>query len=128
MWAFMTTTERRTSLRTKTRLPMTLRRGELILEGHCVELSQSGMLVEVAGMPDGIWPYASVTLELPGGAIPVVTRRVARRGKRLALAIALIEEADEERLTEFLFDRMLLEAGRARLRRRRPRLRLRAVA
>jgi hypothetical protein len=125
----MATTERRISPRTKTCLRTTLRRGTLLFEARCVELSHSGMLVGLSGLPDGIWPYATLTLELPSGPIAAVVRRVAQRGKHLALAIAEIEDADQARLTDFLFERMLAEAGRARLRTSRPRRkRLRAVA
>jgi hypothetical protein len=120
--------ERRISCRTKTRLRMTLRRGQIVLEGQCVELSQSGMLVEIVGCPDGIWPYANVALRLPNGTVHAVTRRVERRGKALALAIVEIDDLDQQRLTDFLFSRMLVEAKRAGGRSRRARLRMCAVA
>jgi hypothetical protein len=124
----MANLERRISPRTQTRLRMTLRRGDSTLAGRCVELSHSGLLVELDGAPDSsVWPYAAVSLSLPGGAIELVTRHVARRGGRIALAIAAIDDADQERLTDFLFGRMLAEAKKKRGR-RGPRLRLRAVA
>jgi hypothetical protein len=124
----MANLERRISPRTQTRLRMTLRRGDSTLAGRCVELSHSGMLVEIDGAPDSsVWPYAAVSLSLPGGSIDVVTRHVARRGGRIALAIAAIEDDQQQRLTDFLFGRMLVEAKKKRGR-RGPRLRLRAVA
>jgi hypothetical protein len=107
---------------------MTLTRGPLTLVGRCVELSHSGMLVELDGAAEGgIWPYAAAKLSLPGGSIRIVTRHVARRGARVALAIAAIDDEDQERLTDFLFERMLADAKKKRTR-RGPRLRLRAVA
>jgi hypothetical protein len=107
---------------------MTLTRGTLTLVGRCVELSHSGLLVELDAAADGgVWPYAAAKLSLPGGAIDLVTRQVARRGGRVALAIAAIEDADQQRLTDFLFERMLADAKKKRTR-RAARLRLRAVA
>jgi hypothetical protein len=126
--AFMAQQERRISPRTPTRLRMTLTRGTLTLVGRCVELSHSGLLVELDAAADGgVWPYAAAKLSLPGGAIDLVTRQVARRGGRVALAIAAIEDADQQRLTDFLFERMLADAKKKRTR-RAARLRLRAVA
>jgi hypothetical protein len=103
--------ERRTSPRTKTNFAATIRNGSRQLEGRCVELSQTGMLVSLPRRAiEACGAIAAVTLELPGGTTRVLAKPIGFRKRSLALAILALSDGDQERITDYLFDRMLTDA------------------
>ncbi len=96
--------ERRVSPRTKTDLSVTV--------GHkkpthtrCVELSQTGMLIEGGRVRK---KSARMTLEFPDGPAEVLARPVGKRRGGLAVAIVPVAETDQAKLTDFLFECMLV--------------------
>ena len=103
--------ERRTSPRTKTNFGATIRNGSRQVQGRCVELSQTGMLVSLPREAiEACGAVAAVTLDLPGGLARVLARPVGFRKRSLALAILALGDGDQERITDFLFERMLAES------------------
>ncbi len=105
--------EHRSSPRTKTSAPVSVRRGSQQLRARCVELSQTGMLVRAPrALRASAWPYLSATLTLPTGDVRVLARRVGVREDKVAYAFVVLDGASQGRLTDHLFD-LMMSARRA---------------
>lgn len=103
--------EQRNSPRTRTSLPVTARRGDVILQARCVELSQTGMLLRAPrALHAHAWPYLSAKLLLPSGPVTVLCRRVGVRADKVAYAFQVLDAVSQQRLTDHLFDCLHAEA------------------
>lgn len=112
--------ERRTSPRTKTNIIVTARHQDVSYRLRCSELSQTGLLMHVpSALRKSQWPYLRATLELGMGPVHLLARRVSVRGTQIGYSFIVLDDASEERLTDFLFECMYEQEVGARVRRRR---------
>ncbi len=113
--------EKRTSPRTKTNVILSARQGNADYTLRCTELSQTGLVVAVPrALKSTPWPYLRASLLLNDGPVHVLARRVGARGNRMAYSFIVLDDASQERLTDFLFECLYQEqvGTRRQLRRR----------
>jgi len=111
--------EKRTSPRTRINAMVKTRSGTQDWSIRCTELSQTGLLLSAPrAVRTNPWPYLSAQLMLPNGPVHLRARRVGVRGDKVAYCFIVLDDASQDRLTDFLFDLLYEETVPATKRRR----------